>query len=162
MSSRSSALTALKKLHRQPIDMTLTPRELFSPEEMAGPKSIERGIPIVAASILEQTLEAALLSRMPHLTTREKEQLFGPNGDPLLATFSAKTRLSYALRVINKETRDDLDLIRYIRNAFAHIHGHIDFDTPEIIDACEHFHLINNWIPNFLMLRPTELSVNFK
>jgi hypothetical protein len=41
-------------------------------------------------------------------------------GDAPLATFSAKIRLAYALSIFGSSTRDDLDTIREIRNAFAH------------------------------------------
>ena len=162
MGSRKEALKALRELHRKSIDMDLTPRELFSPEETVGLAAIERSIPIVAAALLEQTLEQTLISWMPHLSRLEIEQLFAPHRDALLSAFSSKIRISYAMGVISREMRDDLDLIRHIRNIFAHCHGHVDFRTPEIVEICSHFELIKNWVAQSFWLAPVDAMERFR
>lgn len=57
-------------------------------------------------------------------------------GDAPLASFSARIRMAYALGIISKEMRADLDAIRDIRNVFAHAQKHITFDTHAVRSAC--------------------------
>jgi DNA-binding MltR family transcriptional regulator len=53
-----------------------------------------------------------------------------------LSNFSARIKTAYCLGLITKKEYDDLNLIRKIRNKFAHrLHGY-SFDHKEIIDWC--------------------------
>ena len=54
----------------------------------------------------------------------------GPAG-----SFSQKIHLGRALRIYGKDTQHNLDHIRLIRNAFAHSHAPISFETKEVKDA---------------------------
>src|SRR5437868_2978240 len=80
-------------------------------------KESDRGKALLAGVLLDENLEILLRAKM----RSEKELLnglfegFGP-----LATFSAKIKISYALFLIEKETYCDLEIIREIRNHFAH------------------------------------------
>jgi DNA-binding MltR family transcriptional regulator len=61
----------------------------------------------------------------------------GKDGDRPLASFSARIRAAYAFGLISKGVRDDLDLIRRIRNRFAHAHhGGLDFSNAEVVAWC--------------------------
>ena len=51
---------------------------------------------------------------------------------PPVSTFSAKILLSYALGLLTKAERRQLDLIRKIRNECAHAWGHATFSTQSI------------------------------
>jgi hypothetical protein len=93
----------------------------------------DRAAAVILAAQVENTLRAAILSRMV-LEEREEARLFGP--DMPLGTFSAKIKIGFALGVYGPETRTDLDTIREIRNAFAHARKPIKFNTPEIAAAC--------------------------
>lgn len=44
--------------------------------------------------------------------------------------------MAYALDLISAETKNDLDYIRHVRNAFAHARTEVSFDTPEIGNEC--------------------------
>jgi DNA-binding MltR family transcriptional regulator len=44
-----------------------------------------------------------------------------------LATFSAKIQLTFALGLLPRKTRDKIEVIRRLRNDFAHQWGPIDF-----------------------------------
>jgi Mannitol repressor len=59
----------------------------------------------------------------------EIERLFetGP-----LSTFNTRINLAYAFRLISKELRDDLRLVKDIRNHFAHSPQLIDLEQPDI------------------------------
>lgn len=53
-----------------------------------------------------------------------------------LSSFSARIKMAYALGLISKRAYDDLEQIRWIRNAFAHTMHGISFDTEAILAAC--------------------------
>jgi hypothetical protein len=86
-------------------------------------------------------LEAAILSRLVILSDGEKEGLFGSDQEAPLSAFSARIRIGYALGIYDQAFRDDLNIIRAVRNAFGHVSRHIDFDTPAIAGACDHLHI---------------------
>jgi DNA-binding MltR family transcriptional regulator len=92
---------------------------------------------IVGAAIIEEKLEKALLTKMRPLSGEMKRRLFEGYGP--LSSFSAKIDLSYALQVIDKRMRDDLTIIRKIRNQFAHSMSLVNFVSPEIIAYFKHF-----------------------
>ena len=53
-----------------------------------------------------------------------------------LSSLSARIKTAYCLGLITKKEFDDLNLIRRIRNRFAHrLHGY-SFENQEIIDWC--------------------------
>ena len=58
---------------------------------------------------------------------------FGP-----LGSLSARIETAYALGLISKEERDNINLIRDIRNDFAHrfLDTKVSFQTPKIKDKC--------------------------
>jgi hypothetical protein len=95
----------------------------------------DRTAALVSASDLEGSIEQAISKRMRPLSTQEYNDLFF--GDSPLATFSAKIKLGYALRIYGSETRTELDLIRDVRNAFAHSRRAISFSIPEVADICD-------------------------
>lgn len=50
------------------------------------------------------------------------KKLFYQQGSPL-SSFSAKTRMAEAMRIIGPTSRADLNIIRAIRSHFAHTYG---------------------------------------
>lgn len=66
------------------------------------------------------------------------KDLFGPMKP--LSGFSAMIRLGFALRLYGELTFHDLELLRELRNLFAHGRLAIDFDTPGVKWAIEKFH----------------------
>ncbi len=95
----------------------------------------ERNYLASAADLLDCLLEAALEDFLLN-DAKSFESLFGT--DRPLGSFSAKIHLCYLLRIISKEERDEFDLIRSIRNRFAH-----DFrlaavrDDSVLLDKCD-------------------------
>jgi hypothetical protein len=59
-----------------------------------------------------------ILKRELLATTTERDELL--DGDNPLSSFSARAKIAYRLRLIDKDLFRALDLIRRIRNAFAH------------------------------------------
>lgn len=98
--------------------------------EMVGSfhKESDRGAAILAGSFLEHYLGVYLRS----LTTdkRAAEKLFDGMGP--LATFSQRITAGFAFGFINKSQHADLELIRRVRNYFAHDPAHCSFASEEV------------------------------
>jgi DNA-binding MltR family transcriptional regulator len=71
-------------------------------------------------------------------TTSRFETFFGGLGP--LATFAARTHLTYLLGFIDTKTYEDLCRIRDVRNRFAHASEQIDFNDEEIKNWCTNLH----------------------
>ena len=74
------------------------------------------------------------------------------NADRPLSTFSSRIKTAYCLGLISKDEFDDLNIIRRIRNRFAHkMHGY-SFDDEEIVNWCNSLQIprvILNGLTNF-------------
>jgi len=99
----------------------------------------DRGCALVATAWIDDTLTELVRSRFVDDRAAADEVL---DGDAPLSTFSAKIKLLYCMGVISKEVRRDLDIIRAIRNLFAHDRGRLGFDTPTIKDRCKSLSLV--------------------
>jgi DNA-binding MltR family transcriptional regulator len=76
------------------------------------------------------------------MSEKELAELF--DGTAPLSTFSAKIKIAYAMGIIGKLTRHDLEKLREIRNAFAHSIRHLSFDLPEIANIVESFNALKD------------------
>jgi hypothetical protein len=94
----------------------------------------DRGAAILTATNTENGLRYALARRLT-IGADSYNDLFGLNGP--MGTFDLKIRMGYLLKIFGQETRGNLDIIRVIRNAFAHTAVPITFKTPEIKKLCE-------------------------
>jgi hypothetical protein len=54
-----------------------------------------------------------------------------------LGTLSERTDMAYVLGLINQSERNDLNIIRRIRNGFAHSAKNVFFHTPVVSDECD-------------------------
>lgn len=77
----------------------------------------ERNLLAAAVDILDVLLESAIEDRLCH-DQKSFEFLFG--SDRPLGSFSAKIHIARLLDVISDEERNELDIIRNVRNKFAH------------------------------------------
>lgn len=82
----------------------------------------DRGAAVLGGAYADTVLGEALKSKLRDLNLPNKETLhkrlfrhYGP-----LSTFSARIDMAFALYLIGENTRHDLDIIRDIRNDFAH------------------------------------------
>jgi DNA-binding MltR family transcriptional regulator len=91
---------------------------------------------MVGCSLLEESLEQLLRSRMSKAADpKHVNHLF--SGYAPLATFSAKSSLCYAFGFIDERTFRDLEIIRKIRNRFAHEHANKEFfDSATFNQLC--------------------------
>lgn len=91
-----------------------------------------------AALVIQLQLEDAIVEAISFCLPRHDKQtmkLLRERNAPLDG-FSAQLRLAYSLGIIDKETFEQLELIRKIRNAFAHAGKPVTFSTPAINDLC--------------------------
>jgi DNA-binding MltR family transcriptional regulator len=104
----------------------------------------DRATAVMFATIVENNLQRLILRRMrSDINSVDRSRLFDP--DRPLGDFGAKIIISYALQFIGPVTKHDLDLIRLLRNGFAHSRIHFRFETPEVQAVCDHLELVNQF-----------------
>jgi hypothetical protein len=101
-----------------------------------------RAAAMLAGALMDELLKGAISYRLVELNKEDSDGLF--TGNAPLATFSAKIRVSYALGIIGKRTRHDIELVREIRNGFAHTLRDLSFETPELTKMCSQFHCLKD------------------
>ncbi|MEY1639740.1 MltR family transcriptional regulator [Tenuifilum osseticum] len=93
----------------------------------------DRGCVLLGSSYIENQLKI-LLEKILIGTKKHKKDLFSGYGP--LSTFSSKIKLSYSLGIISENLYKELEIIKSIRNLFAHYPDKISFDNVEIIKLC--------------------------
>jgi hypothetical protein len=93
------------------------------------------------AVMLGAVTETALTIFVKHATRPtfnrdDNRLLFDFNGP--LGTFSAKILVAYAFNLFGPDTRHDLDLIRLLRNQFAHSRKSFNFEMAPVANVCAH------------------------
>jgi hypothetical protein len=99
----------------------------------------DRGAGIVAAAVVEDALTSAIRSRLVELSNTRWEALFGRMRP--LSSFSAKIELGMALGLYDDNLRRLLDMLRDVRNLFAHRMEPVSFNDAKISD------LVRNAMP---------------
>lgn len=102
-------------------------------EMYSGP---DRGAALVLGALAERALEKLLRRGMRDSGVNELFDFGAPIG-----TFYAKIQVAFAFRLLGQTTRHDLNLIRHVRNQFAHSRQPIRFTTPEVRAVCDQFRL---------------------
>lgn len=98
----------------------------------------DRGCILVAASILDDALGAllqALVQKRPAFTTKRRKELLGFFGP--LGSFSSRIAVAYAFGLIPDWMYKNLELIRNIRNDFAHGYESTDFSNEKLISKVD-------------------------
>ena len=93
----------------------------------------DRGLALVTAEFFDSTLERLLLSRFA-AGLKQRPRMIKPlfEGFGPLSTFSAKISVSFAIELLQNWMAADLDLVRRIRNEFAHSLESKTFSDPTI------------------------------
>lgn len=96
-------------------------------------KESDRGLALVAAEFFDATIERLLRARFS-VGLKSQPKLIKPlfEGFGPLSTFSSKISVSYAINLLQDWMASDLDLIRRIRNDFAHSLESKTFRDPKI------------------------------
>jgi hypothetical protein len=97
----------------------------------------DRAFAVLHAANLENALRDLFAVKFrPGLNSAERNALYGPDGS--MSSFAAKIGLAYALEYIGRITRDDMDLVRLVRNSFAHSARALGFKMAVVADVCAH------------------------
>lgn len=122
-------------------DLKKWPKQPTTDDEMravfgdVGREQNPRAAALGAAVMVEVGLSNMLRARLWIRNNTADEELFRSDGP--IATFSRKIKMAEAIRIIGPATRANLDHIREIRNAFAHTHRNLTFDTPGVKAICQ-------------------------
>ncbi|MCE5361458.1 MAG: hypothetical protein JJ714_10925 [Acidithiobacillus sp.] len=106
--------------------------------------SADRSVALVVAACVEEVLRQVLESRLVSLPKEEERKLFDEPGGPF-HNFYSKILTGFALGLYGPITKGDLDIIRTIRNSFAHSMKALRFDSPEIEKQCNDLRFLK-WI----------------
>lgn len=98
-------------------------------------KESDRGCALVSAAYLENEIAAILEGFFVKQGSKATEALFDFNGP--VGTFSAKIKMAVALGLIPLEISVALDVLRRLRNDFAHLHEPLTFETARIKQRVE-------------------------
>jgi hypothetical protein len=93
-------------------------------------KQTDRGAGIVASAVVEEALEFTIKRRLIELSNTRADLLFGRMRP--LSSFSAKIELGFALGLYDDKLRHPLNMIRDVRNEFAHNMDATSFDHPDV------------------------------
>jgi hypothetical protein len=96
-------------------------------------ESNDRGACLLLAANVEAGLDAAIEQTFLWKDEIPSDLYFD---DGPLANFSRKIALGFVLKIYREGTKSNLDIIRKVRNAFAHAKQPIRFDTAEVADIC--------------------------
>jgi hypothetical protein len=129
MVSKSISNT-LKELTRG----TPTGAHLSEIQEQAKAENNDRGAAILMATNLENALEYAIEKKL-QLSEEQREEMF--SFDAPVGTFSRKIIIGSAVKLIGSQARMNLNIVRLIRNTFAHARIPITFQTAGIKSACD-------------------------
>jgi hypothetical protein len=107
----------------------------------------DRTVAIVGAATVEDAVRWALNSFfILQISENQERELFENNG--VLSSFHAKILMGFALGLFGKAARDDLTIIKNIRNAFAHSPRPITFETSEVAKECSKLRYIDTIAKN--------------
>lgn len=149
MASIPRGLSRLKKLAKEIPDETEVLKLLSSLQERKDDHAADRAAAIVGGTLVEAALEAAILSKFVPLDPKEERgDLFDGDKNGPLATFSARIRLGYAVGLYGPLTKEELECIKAVRNAFAHGALTLDFKTPDVVAICNTLSLFEKSAPS--------------
>jgi DNA-binding MltR family transcriptional regulator len=125
-----------------------------SPEDMAVLDEVNRGasdraLGIIAASLVEIHLTKLIKQAfIPEIKTGSKEtvqdRMFQSSGP--LGAFSTKIRMAYMMGMISEEFFKNLEIMREIRNRFAHHTEMGSFEIEEISSRRFNFTLVDKYV----------------
>jgi len=93
----------------------------------------DRGAALVGAALIDDRLERLLKSHF--ISCKQANELLCSSTAPL-GSFSARTKVAYCLGLITELEHNECNLIRRIRNEFAHkVHG-LTFKDNKVFDLC--------------------------
>lgn len=96
-------------------------------------RETDRGLPLVAAALIDDRLTETLRAFFCEVSSAEK---LLDDGNAPISTFSSRTEACYALGLIDEFEYTEIGLIRKVRNEFAHEKHGVSFLSPRIQGLC--------------------------
>lgn len=110
-------------------------------------KESDRVSILLSASMIEEALVHAIQVTMSsELNSDERKRIFDFEGP--LGSFANKIRFAQAFGHIDRPMRRKIEVVKEIRNAAAHSHEPITFDTPAVrtaVRTLDHHASMNDW-----------------
>jgi hypothetical protein len=125
-STSKETLRALSRGLPTPDDIAATEEDML--------ETSDRGAAIIAASMLERCIEAAIISNLPRRDKKMLDKMSEHDG--ALSSFYSKVHLGYAMGLYSDKILSELESIRKIRNVFAHSAKNVTFETAPIAHQC--------------------------
>jgi DNA-binding MltR family transcriptional regulator len=97
---------------------------------------------IIAASIVEATLERLIVTRLKRADKAFLNRMFQNMGP--LSDFNSKILIGEAFGILTRPLADELHVMRAIRNAFAHAKMHVSFSDEPISQEVDRLKLIRS------------------
>ena len=106
---------------------------------------------IVGPTYVEHALKQAIAHHLKPDTEDPKHNYLFESDDAPYREFASRIRLARALGVITNEEFRQLEIIRLIRNAFAHAPSNISLETEEIAVYCDDLRSIYERPPSIVV-----------
>jgi hypothetical protein len=116
-------------------------------------KESDRAAAVLAASFLETQLETLLKKVL--INHKDRDLMFGAFAP--LGSFSAKISVAFLIGLIPEDIYKDLNVIRKIRNEFAHKYDTLAFDLSPVKDWVDNFEFVK-WFLHSLPLAIKPIS----
>jgi hypothetical protein len=116
----------VKKPKLRDLSLAILTHEETRALRAAIPKADPIAAAILGTALVEHELDVLLRRRIPRNDNDTWEELVGENGP--LGTFSAKIKMGYAFRLYDETTKHNLNILRTIRNGFAHARQIVNFN----------------------------------
>ena len=97
-------------------------------------RETDRGLPLVGAALIDDRLEETLRSFFCEGRTSSGKLLDDSNAP--LGSFSSRIQACYSLGLIDDHEYTEIELIRKVRNEFAHAKHGASFQTERIVGLC--------------------------
>jgi DNA-binding MltR family transcriptional regulator len=146
------------RIERKPLDISnLGPVTAEIVSQLA--KESDRGIALISTAYMDDLLQVMIRGAM--VDDKEAvDKLLGPNG--AASGFAARINLAYLMGLISPNLRHDLNIMRDIRNAFAHYHQKVTFKDEDVADRCRSLRCKPFWKSKHIRERWAKMSANPK
>lgn len=136
-----SKVSKLRELTTKPA----TPEHQEEFDKQTSDETDDRSFCLLLSAMLENNLDRAIDHWIADDAEDLRKTLYEQDG--LLATFARKISFAIVTGIVGPVSRENLRLLRHIRNAFAHAKSPITFATPEVATVCADLVRINIYDP---------------
>ena len=145
-------MSSKKKLYALPFDCFKAFNSSLSEES-------DRARVIVVACWIEEFLKVKLMNEFSKGNAKARKELFSANGP--FATFSAKINAAFCAGWIDSDVHHDIQIIRKLRNIFAHSYDPASLDEEEIRNLIQSLRVPHRQFYDWSLLREASTDDGF-